>query len=55
MNSATGVATVYVHAEKHVMLGADPQILSDGAQFSADVLAEDVGCTGGGWEQPCQD
>lgn len=50
-----GLGTVYVHAEKHIVLGTHPQILPDGAQFGADVLAKDVGCTGGGWEQPRQD
>lgn len=46
---------VYVHAEKYVVLGTDAQVLSDGAQLSADVLPEDVRRSGGGWEQPCQD
>ncbi len=52
-NSALG--PVYVHAEKYVVLGTDAQILPDGAEFSADVLAEDVGRTRGGWKQPRQD
>lgn len=52
-NSVLGSA--YVHAEKYVVLGTDTQILPNGAEFSADVLAEDVGCTRGGWKQPRQD
>lgn len=47
--------TVYVHAEQYIVLGTDTQILPYGAEFSADVLAEDVGCTRGGWEQSCKD
>lgn len=54
-SSDTEIVSVYVHAEKYIVLGTDAQILSDGAQLSADVLAEDVGCTRGGWKQPCQD
>lgn len=52
-NSSLGSA--YIHAEKYVVLGADAQVLSDGAEFSADVLAKDVGSTRGGREQPSQD
>lgn len=52
-NSSLGSA--YVHAEKYVVLGADAQVLSDGAEFSSDVLAKDVGSTRGGREQPSQD
>lgn len=37
------------------MLGADPQVLPDGAELGADVLAEDVGGARGGWEQSGQD
>lgn len=37
------------------MLGTDPQAPPDGAQFGADVSAQDVGGAGGGWEQACQD
>lgn len=47
--------TGYVHAEKYIVLGTDTQILPYGAEFSADVLAKDVGCTRCGWEQPCKD
>lgn len=54
-SSDTEIVSVYVHAEKYIVLGTDAQILSDGAQFSADVLAEDVGCTRGGWKQSRQD
>lgn len=45
----------YIHAEKHVVLGADTQVLSDGAQLAADVLAKDVGSARSRWEQTCKD
>lgn len=45
----------HIHAEKHIVLGADPQVLPDGAELRADVLAEDVGSTRSGWEQAGQD
>lgn len=47
--------TEYVHAKKHIVLGAHAQILPDSAEFTANVFAENVGCAGGGREQPCQD
>ncbi len=47
--------TLYVHAEQYIVLRTDAQILTDGAQFSADVFAEDVGGARGGWEQARQD
>lgn len=49
------VAAAYVHAEQYVVLGADAQILPDGAEFTADVLAVDIGCARCGWEQARQD
>lgn len=47
--------TVHVHAEQNVVLRTDSQILPDGAQFGADVLAEDVGGSRSGRKQPSQD
>ena len=37
------------------MLGTHSKALTDGAQFGADVFAQDVGGARGGREQACQD
>lgn len=47
--------TSYIHAEKYVVLGTHAQILPYSAELTADILAKDVGCPRGGWEQPRQD
>lgn len=47
--------TVYTHAKKNIVLGTDAKVLPNGAQFSADVFAENVGRPRGGRKQPCQD
>lgn len=47
--------TLYIHAEQNIVLRTDSQILSNGTKFRANVFAQDVGCTRGGWEQSCQD
>lgn len=49
------IITVYTHAKKNVVLGTHAKVLPNGAQFGADVFAEDVGRPRGGRKQPRQD
>lgn len=46
---------MYTHAKKNIVLGTHAKVLPDGAQFGADVFAEDVGRPRGGRKQPRQD
>lgn len=46
---------MYTHAKKNVVLGTHAKVLPNGAQFGADVFAEDVGRPRGGRKQPRQD
>lgn len=47
--------TLHIHAKKNIVLGTHAEVLSNGAQFGADVFAEDVGRARGGWKEACQD
>lgn len=46
---------MYTHAKKNIVLGTHAKVLTDGAQFGADVFAQDVGRPRGGRKQPRQD
>lgn len=46
---------MYTHAKKNIVLGTHAKVLPNGAQFGADVFAEDVGRPRGGRKQPRQD
>ena len=50
-----GRASWYSHAEEDVVLRAEAQTLSDGAELGPDVFAHDVGRAGGRREQTRQD
>lgn len=49
------IITVHTHAKKNIVLGTHAKVLPNGAQFGADVFAEDVGGPRGGRKQPRQD